>query len=663
MMSFKLALGNVKKSFRDYFIYFLTLLFGVCIFYIFNSVESQQSMMMISASQHEALKSLSRIMGYVSIFISVILGFLILYANGFLIKRRKKELGIYETLGMEKGQISKVLVIETVLVGLFSLAVGLLLGVLLSQGFAVVTASLFQVKLKGFIFIFSMQSMLKTVFYFGLIFLLTMVFNAFVVGRQKLIDLLYADRKNETFKTPHLLLSVVVFILSLICLATAYQLIIENGILLFNKEFYVSIALGAMGTFLFFISLSGFFLKLIQQNKKIYLKNLNMFVLRQLNSKIHTNYISMTMVCLMLFVSICTLSSGMGMSKALTNESNDVAPYDASCSVYVYEQDNNQDNEIEKYIDVKMKETYENAGVDFTTFAREMVEANYYEGDAEFMKVEFLGTEIIPDLMKLSDYNKILELSGKEQISLAEDEFVINCNYNEVREQYEKLSENIVSLEGTKLHYKEASPHTLINASTDLGTVIVQDHLIQNREVIRNTLLIQYIAPTQKYEDLWNAAKVTADFGENGTYAMGIASNTKQYVFENNKSLSATVAYIAVYIGIVFLITSAAVLAIAQLSEASDNIKRYTLLRKLGTEQRMIHKAILLQISVYFLVPLLLAIVHSIVGIYVASNVVEQFGSANTLQDGLLAACIITIIYGGYFVATYLGSKSIINRR
>lgn len=253
----RLAIYNVRKSFRDYTIYFLTLMFGVCIFYIFNSIESQQSMMVITESQNLIIKQISKIMGFVSIFISVILGFLIVYANNFLIRRRKKEFGIYQILGMEKGQIAQILIIETFLVAIISLIVGLLLGIALSQGFAVITASLFEVKLKGFIFIFSISSTIKTILYFGIAFICVILWSSVTIGMQKLINLLNAERKNEKFRIPHLWLSLILFIISIICLIIAYYLIIKYSFVEFNLPFLQSILFGIIGTFLFFFSLSG----------------------------------------------------------------------------------------------------------------------------------------------------------------------------------------------------------------------------------------------------------------------------------------------------------------------------------------------------------------------------------------------------------------------
>lgn len=122
-MLFKLSLKNMKKSLKDYTIYFLTLVLGVAIFYIFNSLDSQEAMLKVSQSTKSIIQLLISMLGMVSVFVAVILGLLIVYANNFLINRRKKEFGIYMTLGMGRRQISKIIIIETMMIGIISLIV------------------------------------------------------------------------------------------------------------------------------------------------------------------------------------------------------------------------------------------------------------------------------------------------------------------------------------------------------------------------------------------------------------------------------------------------------------------------------------------------------------------------------------------------------------
>ena len=212
MMLCKLSLKNIKKSFKDYAIYFLTLVIGVCIFYIFNSMDSQSAMLKVSESQSEMIELLTELLSYVSIFVSFVLGFLILYASRFLIKKRNKEFGIYMTLGMSKRKISFLLLIETFLIGLISLGIGLLLGIALSQITSIFIANMFEADMTEFAFNFSKSAMIKTIFYYAIIYFVVMIFNTVVVSKNKLINLLQASRKQEKIKIKNSIVCIILFI-------------------------------------------------------------------------------------------------------------------------------------------------------------------------------------------------------------------------------------------------------------------------------------------------------------------------------------------------------------------------------------------------------------------------------------------------------------------
>ncbi|HBG0675734.1 ABC transporter permease, partial [Clostridioides difficile] len=192
----KIAIKNVRKSFKDYSIYFLTLTLAICIFYSFNSIESQKALMEMNASTKSHVEMLKNMISYMSVFVSVILCSLILYANNFLVKKRNKELGIYMTLGMEKVKISKILVFETIIVGIVSLVSGLILGLLVSQGLSILLLKLFEFNMSEYNFVISISSIIKTIVYFGIMFLLVMIFNTYIISKYKIIDLLTIGRKT-----------------------------------------------------------------------------------------------------------------------------------------------------------------------------------------------------------------------------------------------------------------------------------------------------------------------------------------------------------------------------------------------------------------------------------------------------------------------------------
>lgn len=200
MMLFKLSIKNITKSIKDYAIYFFTLVLGVAIFYVFNAIDSQTVMLNVSSSTSEIIRLMTTILGGVSVFVSFILGFLIIYASRFLIKRRNKEFGIYLTLGMSKRKISLILFFETLIIGVISLGVGLALGIVLSQLMSILVANMFEADLTKFQFTFSSSAALKTLLYFSIMYLIVMIFNTIIVNKCKLIDLLHGNKKSEKVK-------------------------------------------------------------------------------------------------------------------------------------------------------------------------------------------------------------------------------------------------------------------------------------------------------------------------------------------------------------------------------------------------------------------------------------------------------------------------------
>ena len=221
MMLCKLSLKNIKKSFKDYAIYFFTLILGVAIFYVFNSLDSQAVMLSVSQSKRRIIELMATVLSGVSVFVSFIMGFLIIYASRFLIKRRNKEFGIYLTLGMSKRKISLILFFETLFIGIISLAVGLGFGVVLSQLMSLIVANMFEANLTRFTFTFSSAAFIKTIIYFSIMYLIVMIFNTIVVSRCKLINLLNGGKISEKVKLKNPILCTLIFIVSSLVLARA----------------------------------------------------------------------------------------------------------------------------------------------------------------------------------------------------------------------------------------------------------------------------------------------------------------------------------------------------------------------------------------------------------------------------------------------------------
>ena len=684
MMLFKLSLKNITKSIKDYAIYFFTLVLGVAIFYVFNAIDSQTVMLNVSSSKYEAIELMTTILGGVSVFVSFILGFLIIYASRFLIKRRNKEFGIYLTLGMPKRKISLILFFETLIIGVISLGVGLALGTVLSQLMSILVANMFEADLTKFQFTFSSSAALKALLYFSIMYLIVMIFNTIIVNKCKLIDLLHGNKKSEKVKLKNPIICTIVFIIAVIALSYAYYLVTDgfgtSPLMNTIRGILLPIALGCVSTFLIFWSLSGLILKIVMHLKKYYYKGLNSFTVRQISSKINTTVFSMTIICLMLFFTICIFSSALSIKNSLSGNLKDLAPVDIQFSklqeLSDEEEQENFSKEIIEDYNTTAKDTLQR--LDVYKYLKDVVDINTYRVEEITLKDSFgdqieqiekdyplLAYNIREDLVKLSDYNRLAKLYNKQELTLKDNEYVIIANYKMMAD-----IRNIALKNNTKLtinskdyypKYQECQDGfiELSGSATNTGVIILPDNALEGIHSYKNILAANYQADTKEEKE--NVEDIVSTTINN--HFNKLSYNTKIDIYAASIGLGAMVTFVGLYLGIIFLISSAAILALKELSESTDNKERFNMLRKIGTDEKMINKALFNQIAVFFLFPLLLAIIHSIFGIEFANYILKTMGTESLLSSIILTAAFLVVIYGGYFLVTYYCSKNIIKER
>ena len=692
-MLFKLSIKNMKKSFNDYAIYFLTLVLGVAIFYMFNSLEDQQALLEVSKSTRSMIKLMIQLLNFISVFISVVLGLLIVYANNFLINRRKKEFGIYMTLGMGKGQISKIILFETILVGILSLIAGLIIGIFASQFMSILVAKLFEAKMSDFTFVFSKEACIKTCIYFAIMYLAVMIFNTITISRYKLINLLTAIKKNESISIKNPVVSILVFLTAIGILSYCYwKVTVDAASFSTAEKLLPIILLGITGTILVFWSLSGFILKLVQMKKSVYLKGTNMFVLKQINNKINTTVISMSVICLMLFMTISVLSSSLSLRNTMQKDLKEMTPVDINLykTANLPEVIENRFGKKTYYTELQIEdsrklisETLKNYGYDIKTL-KDVVEIPTYAineltmqntlGDYfKIAKEQFsmLNYNSVETIVKISDYNKIARLYRISEYELKDDEYIVLCDFDSmipIRNEALKLGTkiNILGKEYKPKYSEVKSGYILMSTShTNTGIILVPDNAPLTEEYKEQYILAaNYNAATEEKRNEIEKTFVDDEnpsirlMDENGIRLDGF---TKITIQEASIGVAAIVVFIAIYLGIVFLITSAAILALKQLTESSDNRQRYVILRKIGCDENMINRALFAQIAIFFMLPLLLGIIHSIFGIQFAITIMSSLASSEELLPSIIATVIIiSVIYGLYFLATYFESKNII---
>ncbi len=611
-MFFKLARKNVTRSLKDYSVYFLTLTLGVSLFYVFNSLEGQWAMQMLAKSAHYMVESILIFMNIFSAFVSVVLACLVLYANTFLMKRRKRELGTYFLLGLPAGRVSLLLVLETLLIGLMALAAGLVLGVLLAQGLGLLTIAMFSAYPAGeqFALVLSVKAIGKTVLYFGVIFLVVMILTGVSVSRAKLIDLMQGARKNEEMKERPLWTSVLTFLAGVALLVVAYAMLLIRGMLYIDPLFFLMLALGTLGTLLFFRSLSGFLLRVVKGHKKLYYRGLNMFVLRQFNSRIHTTYLSMTVICLLLLLAIGVTACCVGLNDTIEQNTSSAAPYDVTIQNY------SGDTTVAD-LPARLAES----GFDPALLGEQHDFLFYYNDPA----VTGIPADDAYAVVLLSDYNALMALQGGQ--ALAGD--------------------------GLPLVTDQA----IVTGYSGMNRYLVApDSWAEALQVRRQVFCANYRGDKQTAEDALAAAYSSPAFSDGLTLSL----DTRIGIYTENMGNKILVLFMGLYLGMVFLLTAAAVLALQQLSQAADNVPRYQILSRLGVPERMRDRSVLTQVALSFFLPLALAVVHSIVGMTAANAVISVVGRVDSVRSSLVTAGFLVLIYGAYFLATCFGARRIV---
>lgn len=671
-MLFSLSLKNLKKSIRDYSIYFFTLILGVCIFYVFNAIHTQSAMMEVSKTKSEMIDTMIRALSAMSVVVSCVLGFLIVYASRFLIRKRKKEFAVYITLGMRKGEIARLLLAETAVIGLFSLGAGLVLGIVLSQFMSLLVANIFQADMSRFVFVVSGEAVVKTACYYVIIYVVVIVMNTIVVIRSKLIDLLVANQKKEKLRLKNPFLCVLVFAAACLMLGYAYYNVTANQEAMATEaDVLLQIVLGIAGTFLVFWSVAGFVLNLVKKLPGVYYRGMNSFVLSEAGSQVNTSAAAGTVICLLLFATICILSSAFALKGYKEGQLDRQAPVDVCMNTNVMYGQPVRDRLEEcgfaaEALDLKAEFLTYRAD----TVTRRSVMGSYAE---EYIKNDptmepWLNEEL--EMVRESDYNDLARAYGFDPVSLGQNEYLVSADYETTVQQFtEGLKANdtieVCRRTLTLADQKVQDGYLVMSYSPmNMGVVIVPDDIPFTEENEWSSYL------AADYTEEYDTKEFRAYMDDGGfdelVNPQGVMEDdavfltTRSKISDDSIGSSGMVVFIALYLGFVFVISGAATLALKEMSDIIDSREKYEVLRQLGAGEKVRNRALLAQMSLFFGLPLLLAVIHSIFGIQVCRTMLNIYHSDRIFSSLIVTAVLIVGLYGGYFLVSYLFCRRVI---
>ena len=674
-MLFKVALRNIRRSVKDYAIYFVTLLVAITIFYAFNSVSDQQVMIELSQSSKTNIVDFTAVMmGIFSTVVALVLGFLVIYANQLLIRRRKREFGMYFTLGMTPGHVSRIILYETVLVGFVSLVIGLVLGVLVSQLLSFVTAALFGIPMPDYQFSFSMHAFVMTLVCVIAIYLVVAIFNVISIGRCKLIDLLNADAKNQKAAIRNPWICLALFVISIGMIAAAYWFLQQNGMtLIADDDFNRATVLMLLGTLLLFFSLSGFIIAVVTRIRGFYLKKLRPFTTRQVASKVNNSFASVWIVCVLLFFAITTFGTGMALIDWFVGDIDRANPYDATVISMqeAAEADEEKDGDAAFSIgdtEVYLREHIETwdevvkdsaqltiYGLPGVTYG-DVMDATGVTVDSNAIRSVNVG------VVGLSQYNATLALQGEPALVLGEDQYAVTNNQLISEELANAMADQGYTLETPdgKLDPLQDVQVVQLEDFSMLSngvTIVVPDRVVDLIAAMPGTLNTSYVNVMYQ-PGMEMQGEAIFDHDALKTVPGMTQAFSREQMIEQAMGMRMLITYLALYIGLVLLVATAAVLAIQLLSLTIDSISRYRTLSRLGCDMRMMSSSLFAQVVIYFLMPLAVAVCHSAWAIHVLGESLFSAFGVDITPSLLMSAGLVLIVYGGYMLITYLAARA-----
>lgn len=708
----KLAWGNLRRTFRDFAIYFATLMLSVALFYSFSTLTNQTVFVGLGSSTSSLMLRMGELIRGLSIFLMIIIGILIVYANIFFMRRRVREFATYLLLGMKKTSLALVILIENILVGISALVAGLIVGVVISQFSSLAILKLFNTPVERFHFLLIPDAFVFTACMFACVFLISNFCATLVISRTRLSTLFRSSFASERFKMKNPWITLVLFLVSLLVIANAYNMFSFDAL---TSEgwgaFLHCTLLVVFGTALFFYSVSAAFTQIARAIKPWYYRGLTVYVMRQFASRINSSWISMTMICATIFIALCTLSIGFAAVDTVHWQEQLMCPTDVAatfvCKDYktfaskeeaqaedasaaegskAAEEPSSQSESEHpartgELVDLVSQEipswnTVVKKTAQCTTYGLAAADKNPYsisnlisdlgfseEEAAKDVPMELYSTPVL--FVTSSEYNKFRDLAGMEPIDFGPNE-VMMAAYPGLENQLDSLvaSGKTVTIAG-KFHDVKLQPkrptREFASLTNSLCTLVVPDAWARDMKAKQTCLYAQFFSNTKEINEKFSQELTAAKRHTQGI--LGQQSVYKWHLLDVNlryERLEAALAirvmgtFVAVYTGIILLITSAAILSIQQLSELSYMQESCTKLQQLGATRTRCSRAIFSQLGIWFMLPCALAITHAACVMKVVDQIFGLMGADTEAKRWLfVTAAIVLVTYACYFFVTF----------
>lgn len=680
LLYIKLAWGNLRRALKDFAVYFVTLMLSVSLFYSFNTLTNQTFFVELSSSTSQLVLRMAVLITGLSIFLMIVIGILIVYANVFFMRRRVREFATYLLLGMKKSSLAFVILIENFIVGICALIVGLLVGVVVSQFSSLAVLKLFNSPVERFHFLLVPQAVIFTACMFGVVFVLSTLCATFVISRTRLSVLFRSSFTSDRFKIKNPWITLVLFVVSVLLIAQAYRMF-SYEVLTANDggTFLYCTALVVLGTALFFYSVSTAFTQIARAIKPLYYRGLNLYVVRQFASRINSSWISMTMICATIFIALCTLSIGFTAVASIRTQESLMAPTDFFADFIC--KDGYEPEQTDKLVSLMAEEipswnTTVRGTARLTSYT--LGEADNVYTIANLISDCGLSKEQAIDGVPIdvavnpvyfvgcSEYNRFRALAGLQPIELADNE-VRFASYPGLADQTDSLASSGKTITlADKYHNVRIKPKLklsdLAGLSSNPCSLIVPDSWVHTMKPRQTRLFAQFYASSKEVNEQFSQELADSNkhaqgiLGQNNAYHLHVMNTALRYeMLEAALAIRVTGTFVAVYTGIILLITSAAILSIQQLSELTYMRESYTKLLQLGATRASCSGTIFTQLGIWFMLPCSLAISHAFCVMKEMDALYTIMGADTEAKQWLfITAGIVLAIYALYLLMTFV---------
>ena len=659
----KLAIRNVKRSLKDYVIYIVTVVMAFSLIFAFNFVSFSSDITELS----EMMENLKYAIIFISCIIVFVIAWLINYTMKFMFSKRSKEFGTYMLLGIEKKDINRMFLIENIVLGFFAFFISFFFGIVLGNIISAIVMQLFEMPYQINLSI-TLAPVLLSTLYFILIYLFTLFRSSRRMKKMKIHDLLYLEKKNEEKiwkrKKNRNILFIIFVVLGILGLYFCdYAFVISNDPRMLSY-LGISILLLIISLYGITFTLGDFILAFINKRRKIKYKNDNLFVVKNFEAKSRTIGLTLGTLSLLITLTLVCMNMSFIMKDAFENNIEQQAPYDILVEGMYSDVEESwtgkQDNRKKawEYIDY----IHENYEIDDELHYQILTQHNHQV--AKYIKdIGNNGLYDYDTYLKVSDYNKLLEMLGAEPIELNDDEYFVTGDKT-VQKYLDEIAQEKADI---TINEKSLSLKSTTMENFRLGwstgnsfLIVVPDSIAKNMQVVTELYVFDTKEETTEKDNSKLEQLGYYEFKDGDSYFAYFPVTVRGYYESSNKTAMTIFSFSLLYVSIIFITVVGTILSIQTLSDSTKNKYQYQLLKKLGVEDRGIYKTIRKQVTCNFLFPAIYPIIISVVTSYSINRLFYAVTSAsmNYFTSIIITILIFAIIYEIYYIATYMTFKN-----